>query len=102
MDVTGHGKSDQKDTAAKSEASSRPHSTAPQTDEAAETHINLVSPFAHPRGAKIARFDLRQFVTSHPIPVFLSCLALGGAIAAIIPEAPASRQVGRAARSPPE
>jgi len=73
MDVTGHGKSDKED----------------KSDEAGvETQINLVSPFAHPRvtqaAPKLTRFDLRQFVTSHPIPVALSCLALGGAIAAVI------------------
>jgi hypothetical protein len=88
MDVTGPGKSgkrNQKETLDKSEVSSGPHSTDPRPDAAAaETQINLVSPFAHPRGAKVARSALRDFVASHPIPVALSCLALGGTIAAII------------------
>ena len=84
MDVTGHGKRDKQDKSEKSEASSKPRSSGPLPDAAAaETQINLVSPFAHPRGAKVARFALRDFVTRHPIPVALSCLALGGAIAAI-------------------
>ena len=85
MDVTGHGKSDKKDKSEKSEASPKPHSSEPLPDvAAAETQINLVSPFAHPRGAKVARFALRDFVTRHPIPVALSCLALGGTIAGIL------------------
>ena len=83
MDVTGHGKNDKKDKSEKSEASPRPHSSE-RLPDAAETQINLVSPFAHPRGAKVARFALRDFVTRHPIPVALSCLALGGTIAAIL------------------
>ena len=70
MDVTGHGKSDKSDEAA------------------VETQINLVSPFAHPRSgqeaAKLTKFNLRRFVRRHPVPVALSCLALGGAIAAVI------------------
>jgi hypothetical protein len=85
MDVTGQNKKDRKDKAVKSEASPTPHSTAPRPDEAlAETEINLVSPFAHPRGDRVTKFDLRPFVTRHPIPVALSCLALGGTIAAVI------------------
>ena len=88
MDVSGHSKKSKKDRtdeSEKSEASPKPHSTEPQPDPAAaETQINLVSPFAHPRGAKVAKFVLRDFVRSHPIPVALSCLALGGTIAAII------------------
>jgi hypothetical protein len=66
MDVTGQSKNDKNDEAA------------------AETQINLVSPFAHPRGAKVTNFGLRHFVTKHPIPVAISCLALGGMLAAVI------------------
>jgi hypothetical protein len=85
MDVTGHRKNDGKETPGKSEASARPPAGAPQPDEAtAQTHVNLVSPFAHPRSAKVTTFDLRQFVTRHSIPLALSCLALGGAVAAVI------------------
>ena len=87
MDVGGRGKSDNREVA-DSVASAKPPSTAPLPDEAAaQTQINLVSPFAHPRGAKqtkVSTFDLRQFVARHPVPVALSCLALGGAIAAVI------------------
>ncbi len=85
MDVTGHGKSNEQNKSEKSEASPKPGSSGPVPDAtAAETQINLVSPFAHPRAAKVARFALRDFLTRHPIPVALSCLALGGAIAAIL------------------
>lgn len=87
MDFAGPAKNDKKDKSEKSEASPKPHSMEPRPDAAAaETQINLVSPFAHPRGAKVARFALRDFVTRHPIPVVLSCLVLGGTIAAIIYE----------------
>jgi hypothetical protein len=67
MNVSGHGKGDKGDLP--------------------ETQVDMVSRYAHPRGAKAfknTRFDLRQFVTRHPIPVVLSCLALGGTIAAVI------------------
>ncbi len=85
MDLAGAGKNDEKDKSEKSEASPKPRSMEPRPDAAAaETQINLVSPFAHPRGVRVARFALRDFVTSHPIPVALSCLAVGGAIAAIL------------------
>ena len=91
MDVSRRGKSDNSDRREKpdrSEASAKPDSAAPRPDEgAAETQVNLVSPFAHPRGAKQAKvgtFDLRQFVKRHPVPVALSCLALGGTIAAAL------------------
>jgi hypothetical protein len=85
MDLSGRRNSDKLEETDRNEAPAKPRSTAPRTDEAAaETQINLVSPFAHPRGAKVAKFALRDFVTSHPIPVALSCLALGGTIAAII------------------
>ena len=87
MDASDRGKSDNTERADR-EASARPPSTAPLPDEAAaQTQINLVSPFAHPRGAKqteVSTFNLRQFVARHPVPVALSCLALGGAIAAVI------------------
>jgi hypothetical protein len=53
-------------------------------EAAAQTEVNLVSPFAHPRGAKVTAFSLRQFVMRHPVSVALSCLALGGTIAAVI------------------
>ena len=86
MDVTGHGKSDKKDKSEK--MAPPPHSSEPLPDEAAaQTQVDLVSPFAHPRGVKDAKsttFDLWQFVTRHPLPVALSCLALGGTIAAVI------------------
>jgi hypothetical protein len=56
--------------------------------DAAATQVNLVSPFAHPRGArdvKNAQFDFRQFVAKHPVFAALSCLALvGGTIAAVV------------------
>ena len=91
MDVTGRNKkneSPRKDQTEKRAAAPRPPLTAPRQDEAAaETQVNMVSPFAHPRGARATRntkFDLRQFVTRHPISVALSCLALGGTIAAVI------------------
>src|SRR5580704_11026293 len=88
MDVTGHVKNDKKDetdTLGRSKGSPGPSAAAQQPDEAtAETHVNLVSPFAHPRGARVSTFDLRQFVTRHSIPLALSCLALGGAVAAVI------------------
>ena len=85
MDFAAPGKNDEKDKSEKREASPKPSSTEQGPDAAAaETQINLVSPFAHPRGAKVARSALRDFVTSHPIPVALSCLVLGGTIAAII------------------
>jgi hypothetical protein len=85
MDVSGAGKHDKKDGT---------HATGQQADEAAaRTHVNLVSPFAHPRGgksgtkrgAKSGHFDLQDFVTRHRVPLALSCLALvGGTIAAIV------------------
>ncbi len=83
MDVTGHRKN-QKVTFGQKEASPRPSAAAPPEDATAQTHVNLVSPFAHPRSAKVTTFDLRQFVTRHSIPLALSCLALGGAVAAVI------------------
>jgi hypothetical protein len=86
MDVTGPGKNarrDEKERNDRSEASPKPHARVPGPDDAAaQTQVNLVSPFAHPRGDKFATFNLRQFVTRHPIPVALSCLVLGGTIAA--------------------
>jgi hypothetical protein len=83
----GNNKNDRKETLGQGEASPGPRGAAsqPQPEEAnAQTHVNLVSPFAHPRSAKVARFDLRQFVTSHSLPIALSCLALGGAVAAAV------------------
>lgn len=85
MDVSGRTKNDKTATTDTITAAAKPQPMAPRPDEAAaETQINLVSPFAHPRGAKVATYKLRDFVTSHPIPVALSCLALGGTIAAAI------------------
>ena len=83
MDVGGRGKSDRREKNAASQASPKAHPTASGPDEAtARTQVNLVSPFAHPRGAG---FDLRELVTRHPISVALSCLALvGGTIAAVM------------------
>jgi hypothetical protein len=86
MDASGRGKGDNRERADRV-ASAKPPSAAPLPDEAAApTQISLVSPFAHPRGAKQTEvtFNLRQFVARHPVPVALSCLALGGAIAAVI------------------
>lgn len=59
-------------------------------EAAAQTEVNLVSPFAHPRSAQDTRnlerttFGVREFVARHPWAVALSCLALGGTIAAVI------------------
>src|SRR5579871_5733105 len=85
MSATGQGKHDTRGEGDQPEVSPDPRARAAQPDEAAaETQVNLVSPFAHPRGVEAARFDLRQFMTKHRVPVALSCLALSGAIAAVI------------------
>jgi hypothetical protein len=83
MDISGHGKHAKSD---KGEASPKPEPTTPRPDGAtAQTQVNLVSPFAHPRGAKDARVDLRKPAQGRTLPVALMCVALvGGAIAAII------------------
>jgi hypothetical protein len=59
------------------------HPAAPRPDEAgAQTQVDLISRYAHPRGAT---FDLRRFVAKYPVPVVLSCLALvGGTIAVVV------------------
>jgi hypothetical protein len=45
----------------------------------------MVSRYAHPRRAKAARFDLRQVVVRHAIPIVaVSCLTLAGTIAAVL------------------
>jgi hypothetical protein len=86
MGATGQGRDDGNDRGGQPEVAPNPRAAAPQPDEAAvaETQVNLVSPFAHPRGVEATRFDLRQFMTKHRVPVALSCLALSGALAAVI------------------
>ncbi len=83
MDVSSHGKHAKSD---KGEASPKPDPTTPRPDEAtAQTQVNLVSPFAHPRGGKDANVDLRKLAQGRAVPVALMCVALvGGALAAII------------------
>jgi hypothetical protein len=82
-DRRGNDKQDQPEQNVASEASPETLPTAPRRDEAgAQTHVDLLSRYAHPRGTK---FDLRQFLARHPVPVALSCLALvGGTIAAVV------------------
>ena len=86
MGTTGQGRHDGNDKGRQPEVAPNPRAAATQPDEAAaaETQVNLVSPFAHPRGVAVTRFDLRQFITKHRVPLALSCLALSGAIAAVI------------------
>ena len=89
MNVSGPNKGDKQgksDKNATSEAAPMPQPLAPHRNgPTAETQVNMVSPFAHPRIAKDTRFDLRRFVARHPVPIALSCLALaGGTIAAVM------------------
>jgi hypothetical protein len=95
MDVSGRGKGAERDRTDRDDPNAALPTTSPtarQLDEAAaETQVNMVSPFAHPRGAKDVKsvkntkFDLRQFVARHPVPAALAGLALvGGTIAAVI------------------
>ena|ERR1700733_14590252 len=84
--MTGRGKGDKRDERASSGASPTSQPTAPPGYEAAaETRVDMVSPYAHPLGAKAPRFDLRQVVARHAIPIIaVSCLTLAGTIAAVL------------------
>lgn len=92
MDVTGRSKGAGQDRPVKNASRAASPTLQPaalQRDEAAvETQVNMVSPFAHPRGgreSKNARFDLRQFLAKHPVPAALWGLTLvGGTIAAVV------------------
>jgi hypothetical protein len=45
----------------------------------------MVSPYAHPLGAKTPRFDLPQAVARHAVPIIaVSCLTLAGTLAAVL------------------